>query len=44
VSLLLKVTGQLRVPPEAEILGLDKAKVPASAYPEALHPSVSPAE
>ncbi|SNT12941.1 ammonium transporter [Tropicimonas sediminicola] len=44
VSLLLKVTGQLRVPVEAEILGLDKAKVPASAYPEALHPSVSPAE
>lgn len=44
VSWVLKVTGQLRVPEEAEILGLDKAKVPASAYPEALHPSVSPAE
>lgn len=43
VSLLLKVTGQLRVPDRAEILGLDKVKVPASAYPEALHPSVSPA-
>jgi ammonia channel protein AmtB len=44
VSLLLKVTGQLRVPADAEIIGLDKVKVPASAYPEALHPSVSPAE
>ena len=44
VSLLLRVTGQLRVPAEAEILGLDAVKVPASAYPEGLHPSVSPAE
>ncbi len=44
VSFLLKITGQLRVPPEVEVLGLDKVKVPASAYPEALHPSVSPAE
>ncbi|AJE44839.1 ammonium transporter [Celeribacter indicus] len=44
ISFILKVTGQLRVPAEAEVLGLDKVKVPASAYPEALHPSVSPAE
>ena len=44
VSLLLKVTGQLRVPADDEIIGLDKDKVPASAYPEAPHPSVSPAE
>jgi len=44
VSLLLKVMGLLRVPEAAEIVGLDKTKVPASAYPEALHPSVSPAE
>jgi ammonia channel protein AmtB len=44
LSWILKVTGQLRVPAEAEIIGLDKTKVPASAYPEALHPSVSPAE
>lgn len=44
VSLLLKVTGMLRVPEAAEIIGLDETKVPASAYPEALHPSVSPAE
>lgn len=44
VSFVLKVTGQLRVPADAEVLGLDKTKVPASAYPEALHPSVSPAE
>ncbi|MBU0643735.1 MAG: ammonium transporter, partial [Alphaproteobacteria bacterium] len=44
ISWLLKVTGQLRVPKEAELLGLDAVKVPASAYPEAIHPSVSPAE
>lgn len=44
ISLVLKVTGQLRVPAEAEIMGLDAVKVPADAYPEALHPSVSPAE
>lgn len=43
LSWILKATGQLRVPAEAEILGLDRTKVPASAYPEALHPSVSPA-
>ncbi|MCA2012336.1 ammonium transporter [Pararhodobacter sp. CCB-MM2] len=44
VSLILKVTGQLRVPEEAEILGLDAVKVPSQAYPEAINPSVSPAE
>ncbi|QUS37141.1 ammonium transporter [Falsirhodobacter algicola] len=43
-SWVLKAMGQLRVPPEAELLGLDKTKVPASAYPEALHPTVTPAE
>ena len=44
LSWVLKAMGQLRVPAEAEILGLDKTKVPASAYPEALHPTVTPAE
>ncbi|WP_330646899.1 MULTISPECIES: ammonium transporter [Thioclava] len=44
VSLVLKLMGELRVPREAEELGLDLVKVPASAYPEAIHPSVSPAE
>ncbi|NHB76229.1 ammonium transporter [Rhodobacter calidifons] len=36
VSLLLKRFGLLRVPKEAELLGLDKVKVPAVAYPEIL--------
>lgn len=44
VSLILKVTGQLRVPPEVEILGLDAVKVPSRAYPEGINASVSPAE
>ena len=44
VSFILKVTGQLRVPNEAEILGLDAVKVPASAYPEGIHTSATPAE
>ncbi|WP_330629290.1 ammonium transporter (plasmid) [Thioclava litoralis] len=44
VSWLLKIMGQLRVPAEAEITGLDKTKVPVEAYPEALHGAVSPAE
>ncbi|WP_413203913.1 ammonium transporter [Rhodospirillum sp. A1_3_36] len=44
ISWILKVTGQLRVPAEAEVQGLDKTKVPASAYPEGLQASVSPAE
>ncbi len=33
-SLILKIFGSLRVPDEAQMLGLDKAKVPVSAYPE----------
>ena len=47
VSLLLKKIGLLRVPPEAEVLGLDKVKVPAVAYPEILgagHGPVTPAQ
>lgn len=36
VSLILKKLGLLRVPKESEILGLDKVKVPAQAYPEFL--------
>ncbi len=47
VSLLLKVMGLLRAPREAEIMGLDKAKVPAVAYPELLGDArvpTSPAE
>jgi len=34
VSLILKKLGMLRVPKEAELLGLDKVKVPVEAYPE----------
>ena len=47
VSLLLKFMGLLRVPREAELIGLDRAKVPATAYPELLGEArgpVSPAE
>ena len=36
ISLLLKQLGLLRVPAESEVLGLDKVKVPAQAYPEFL--------
>lgn len=36
LSLILKGLGLLRVPPSSEILGLDRAKVPLSAYPEGL--------
>jgi ammonia channel protein AmtB len=36
LSLILKVVGLLRVPPNSEILGLDKTKVPLAAYPEGL--------
>lgn len=36
VSLILKQLRLLRVPREAEIMGLDKVKVPAVAYPEIL--------
>jgi ammonium transporter, Amt family len=44
VSLFLKVARLLRVPDEAQVVGLDLAKVPLKAYPEgtnslALHPA-----
>jgi len=44
VSLFLKVARLLRVPDEAQLMGLDLAKVPVKAYPEghnslALHPA-----
>ncbi|MGF1630299.1 MAG: ammonium transporter [Kiloniellaceae bacterium] len=35
-SLILKVTGLLRIPPEVEIRGMDPVKVPISAYPEGM--------
>lgn len=47
VSFVLKKLGMLRVPKKSEIIGLDKVKVPISAYPEFLMPgtsSTSPAE
>ncbi len=47
VSLALKYMGLLRAPREAELMGLDKAKVPAVAYPELLgegRAPTSPAE
>ena len=43
-SLALKFIGLLRVPEEAEMMGLDKAKVPSIAYPEAVHDTATPAE
>jgi len=42
VSLIVKMIGLLRVPREAEIMGLDRAKVPAVAYPEVLGGAHSP--
>jgi ammonia channel protein AmtB len=42
VSLVLKQMGLLRAPREAELMGLDKAKVPAVAYPELLGAAQSP--
>jgi ammonia channel protein AmtB len=36
LSLALRIFGLLRVPANSEILGLDKTKVPLSAYPEGL--------
>jgi len=42
-SLVVKLLGLLRVPPEAEVVGLDYAKVPAVAYPEVLGGAQSPA-
>lgn len=47
VSLIIKRLGLLRVPHDAELLGLDKVKVPAVAYPEILgetHGPVTPAQ
>ena len=43
VSLLLAKLGILRVPNEAELLGLDKVKVPVEAYPEFLGARSAPA-
>jgi ammonium transporter, Amt family len=34
VSWIMKQVGALRIPEKAELLGMDKAKVPVSAYPE----------
>jgi len=44
VSWILKKFGLLRVSEEAEIAGLDMAKVPISAYPEGIGISATPAE
>jgi len=44
VSFILKMLGLLRVSEDAEILGLDPTKVPASAYPEGINMSATPAE
>ncbi|HLQ20316.1 MAG TPA: ammonium transporter, partial [Tabrizicola sp.] len=43
VSLVLAKLGMLRVPNEAELLGLDKVKVPVEAYPEFLGAKSAPA-
>lgn len=43
VSWVLARLRMLRVPHEAELLGLDKVKVPAQAYPEFLAPGPAPA-
>lgn len=43
VSLALKKLGLLRVPQSAEIMGLDKVKVPVQAYPEFLGANPAPA-
>ncbi|MGV6847434.1 MAG: ammonium transporter [Marinibacterium sp.] len=44
ISLILKAFGLLRVSKEAEIAGLDVAKVPVAAYPEGISASATPAE
>ncbi|MEM6933465.1 MAG: ammonium transporter [Pseudomonadota bacterium] len=44
VSLILKMTGLLRVGEAAEIQGLDMTKVPAQAYPEGIAPSATAAQ
>lgn len=41
-SLVLKQLGLLRVPKQAELLGLDKVKVPVVPYPEVLGPAAGP--
>lgn len=41
VSLILRVFGLLRVGRTAELVGLDRTKVPASAYPEGIAPSAN---
>ena len=41
VSLIFRVIGMLRVPREAEIVGLDLTKVPATAYPEGMDSRLS---
>ena len=50
-SLILKVVGLLRIPPEVEIRGMDPVKVPIAAYPEGMDseslgitPPAAPAE
>lgn len=42
VSLILRILGILRVGRQAELAGLDPAKVPASAYPEGIPVSPAP--
>jgi len=44
ISLVLKKVGLLRVGEEAEMAGLDMAKIPVSAYPEGIVASTAPAE
>ena len=50
VSLVMKQMGILRIPEKAELLGMDRAKVPVTAYPELLghdddgRPAAMPAE
>lgn len=43
-SWALKKAGLLRIPEKAEILGMDRAKVPARAYPEDIPPAALAAE
>ena len=43
VSLVMKQMGVLRIPERAELLGMDRAKVPVTAYPEALGRDDAPA-
>lgn len=44
LSLMMRAAGVLRVPAKSEMLGLDKTKVPVSAYPEGFgSPSAMPA-